>query len=101
MARLVDDIEEFLLTGQQDRAIQTLSQRRDISLQQAGEQISIRMLEILVELHGEIQQRRARISASGRNRGVTQRSGLKPELSATSENSAPSARNPHVKPTPP
>jgi hypothetical protein len=48
MAILPDDIEQFLLSGQYNRAIETLARRRNIPLDEARKRIKDRLLEVTV-----------------------------------------------------
>jgi len=55
MACLPDDIEQFLHVGQHGRAIDALARRRAITIDEAREQIGMRLLEIVFEApHGGV-----------------------------------------------
>jgi hypothetical protein len=49
VACLPDDIEQFLCVGQYARAIEALARRRNITIDEAREQIGMRLLEIVFE----------------------------------------------------
>lgn len=61
MLRLPDDIEEYLLARQHQRAIQALASRRCITPGQARDLIRTRVFEILIETGGVVQGPRAGI----------------------------------------
>jgi hypothetical protein len=58
MDRLPDDIEQYLLDGQHDRAIDALAKRRNIAPDEARKDVRIRLSEMTAG-NGEAGPRRA------------------------------------------
>jgi hypothetical protein len=72
MNRLPDDIEQYLLDSQHDRAIEALAKRRNIALDEARECVRIRLSEMTADNVEPFSQKsaglRARLRAIRRGR---------------------------------